>query len=113
MSAEKKPTAAPPAHSPEEDVQEIFVEEIADRVVDRLVSRESISASWFSGPVPPPALMKEYAEIDQDFPKRFFEIFEKQQAHDHAVEKEIIATNTKIAFEHLFDSLSRPTAALL
>ena len=40
--------------------------------------------------------MKEYAEIDQEFPKRFFEVADKQLAHDHAVEKEIIASNKEI-----------------
>ena len=100
MSEEKKPTAVPPALPPGEDVQDIFVEEIADRVVNRLEAHESISASRFSGPVPSAAQMKEYAEIDPDFPKKFFEILEKQQDHDHAVENSVIEINKEIAFEH-------------
>lgn len=100
MSAENKPITDPQGRSLEEDVPELIIEEIDSRGVARLGSRESISVSQFSGPVPPPALMKEYAEIDPDFPKRLFEIAERQQMHDHAVEKDIIATNKAIAHNH-------------
>lgn len=100
MAQEQKPPAPPPTRSPEEDVEAIFVEEIAARVADRLMARDSIYASRFSGPVPSPSHMKEYAEIGQSFPERFLAMAEKQQAHDHAVEKDILATNTKIISEY-------------
>jgi len=58
--------------------------------------RSSVSASLFSGPIPPPALMREYAEFDPEFPRRFVEIFERQQAHDHEVEKAILSSNKEI-----------------
>ena len=93
MSAENKPITDPQSRSLEEDVPELIIEEIDSRGV-------ALSVSQFSGPVPHPALMKEYAEIDPDFPKRLFEIAERQQIHDHAVEKDIIATNKAIALNH-------------
>jgi len=40
--------------------------------------------------------MKEYAEIDPDFPMRFIGIFERQQAHDHSVERTVIENNREI-----------------
>ena len=102
MSPEQKPPATPPVRSLEEDIEAISVEEIADPLADRLEDRDSLHAhaSWFSGPVPPPGHMKEYAEIDPSFPDRFLAMAEKQQAHDQAVEKDIIATNTKIVSEY-------------
>ncbi len=100
MSPEQKPSAVPSAHTSEEDIEELIIEEIAARVADRLVARESISASWFSGPVPSPAHMKEYAEVDSSFPERFFAMAEKQQTHDHAVEKESMAANIKTVSEY-------------
>ena len=87
MSSEQKPPATPSVRTAEEDLEEIIVE-------------ESILASRFFGPVPSPAHMKEYAEIDPGFPERFFAMAEKQQAHDHAVEKESMAANIKIVSEY-------------
>ena len=58
--------------------------------------RSSVSASLFYGPIPPPALMREYAEFDPEFPRRFVEIFERQQTHDHEVEKAILSSNKEI-----------------
>ncbi len=80
----------PPALTPDDDVIPI-----ADQEDSPGYSR-SVSASLFSGPIPPPALMKEYAEIDPEFPGRFIEIFERQQAHDHEVEIAVIANNKEI-----------------
>ena len=40
--------------------------------------------------------MKEYAEIDPGLPLRFIEIFERQQTHDHAVERAVIENNREI-----------------
>lgn len=77
----------PPAIAPDDDA--IVTAEDADG----LEQHRSVSASLFSGPIPPPALMREYAEIDPDFPRRFIEIFERQQTHDHEVEKAVISTN--------------------
>ncbi len=91
MSEENKPPAAPPVPASEEDVISI-----PDPIENRIEFPQAISASLFSGPIPPPALMKEYAEINPEFPKRFFEVAEKQLAHDHAVEKEIIPSNKEI-----------------
>ena len=91
MSEEDKPPAALPVPAPEEDVISI-----PDQIENRMELPQAISASLFSGPIPPPALMKEYAEIDPEFPKRFFEVADKQLAHDHAVEKEIIASNKEV-----------------
>ncbi len=87
MSSEQKPPATPPVRTSEEDLEEIIVE-------------ESILASRFFGPVPSPSHMKEYAEIDPSFPERFFAMAEKQQTHDHAVEKESMAANIKIVSEY-------------
>ena len=80
----------PPALTPDDDVIPI-----ADQEDSPEYSR-SVYASLFSGPIPPPALMKEYAEIDLEFPGRFIEIFERQQAHDHEVEIAVIANNKEI-----------------
>lgn len=80
----------PPAITPDDDAVTIAGEE------DSPEYRRSVSASHFSGPIPPPALMKEYAEIDPEFPRRFIEIFEKQQAHDHEVENAVISNNREI-----------------
>ncbi len=58
--------------------------------------RRSVSASLFSGPIPPPALMREYADLDPEFPRRFIEIVERQQSHDHEVEKAVLLNNKEI-----------------
>ncbi|MDE0633948.1 MAG: DUF2335 domain-containing protein [Caldilineaceae bacterium] len=58
--------------------------------------RRSVSASLFTGPIPPPALMREYAELDPEFPRRFIEIFERQQSHDHEIEKALLSNNKEI-----------------
>ena len=73
--------ANPPAVTPDQDAISIADNE------DSPANSHSVSASLFSGPIPPPALMREYAEIDPEFPRRFIEIFERQQALDHEVEK--------------------------
>ena len=80
----------PPALTPDDDAIPI-----ADQEDSPGYSR-SVSASLFSGPIPPPGLMKEYAEIDPEFPGRFIEIFERQQVHDHEVEIAVIANNKEI-----------------
>ena len=80
----------PPAITPDDDAIAIADEE------DSPEHSHSVSASLFSGPIPPPALMSEYAEIDPEFPRRFIEIFERQQAHDHEVEKAVISNNKEI-----------------
>ena len=80
----------PPAITPDEDAIAIADEE------DSPEHSRSVSASLFSGPIPPPALMREYAEIDPEFTRRFIEIFERQQAHDHEVEKAVISNNKEI-----------------
>ena len=82
--------ANPPAVTPDEDAISIADNE------DSPANSHSVSASLFSGPIPPPALMREYAEIDPEFPRRFIEIFERQQAHDHEVEKAVISNNKEI-----------------
>ena len=95
MSSENKPLAASPVPASEEDVISI-----PDRIEKHLDFPQAISTSLFSGPIPPPALMKEYAEIDPEFPRRFFEVADKQLAHDHAVEKDIIASNKEIVLNN-------------
>ena len=80
----------PPAITPDDDAIAIADEE------DSPEHSHSVSASLFSGPIPPPALMREYAEIDPEFPRRFIEIFERQQAHDHEAEKAVISNNKEI-----------------
>ena len=80
----------PPALTPDDDAIPIADQE------DSPGYRRTVSASLFSGPIPPPALMKEYAEIYPEFPGRFIEIFERQQAHDHEVEIAVIANNKEI-----------------
>jgi hypothetical protein len=92
----------PPALTPDDDVIPI-----ADQEDSPEYSR-SVYASLFSGPIPPPALMKEYAEIDLEFPGRFIEIFERQQAHDHEVEIAVIANNKEIILNNLESSKTRP-----
>ena len=82
--------ANPPSLTPEDDIVP------ADGQEDNPEYRRSLSASLFTGPIPPPALMKEYAELDPDFPKRFIEIFERQQSHDHAIEMAVISNNKEI-----------------
>ena len=95
MSSENKPITASPVPASEEDVISI-----PERLENRSDFPQAISTSLFSGPIPPPALMKEYAEIDPDFPRRFFAVADKQLAHDHAIEKDIIASNKEIVLNN-------------
>ena len=82
----------PPAITPDDDSVTV-----GDTVDDPELCR-SVSASPFTGPIPPPALMREYAELDPEFPRRFIEIFERLQSHDHEVEKALLSSNKEIIF---------------
>lgn len=83
----------PPATTPDDDA--VSIADTEDSEISSEL-RSSVSASLFSGPIPPPALMREYAELDPEFPRRFIEIFERQQSHDHEVEKAVITNNKEI-----------------
>lgn len=83
----------PPATTPDDDAVSIADTEDNEKSSEL---RSSVSASLFSGPIPPPALMREYAELDPEFPRRFVELFERQQSHDHEVEKAVLTINKEI-----------------
>lgn len=49
----------------------------------------------FTGPLPPPALLREYEQIWPGFTGRHFEYIEKQMAHRQALEREVIKAKIK------------------
>lgn len=48
----------------------------------RITETRQISME-FSGPLPHPAILKQYAEIDESFPQKLFDMAERRQDHRH------------------------------
>ncbi len=49
-----------------------------------------ISATSFSGPVPPPEILAKYGDISPDYIDRIFKMAEKEQEQTHYVERELL-----------------------
>ena len=73
--------------SKEEAVDPELIEEVTKEVV-----QEVISATRYSGPLPPPELLRGYNEIHPDFADRIFANWEKETAHRHALEEKAVAS---------------------
>lgn len=75
------------------------LEEVAERVLEgemvttdeglpetgdrQAIIRASVQRMMFSGPIPPPALLREYDEIVPGFAARIIDMAERQQANNH------------------------------
>jgi len=69
-----------------EELKKLIVEAGGKEVVMKYLA----IAERFTGPVPHPRILKEYASIMPDAPKRIFRMAEKQQAHRIDLEKNVI-----------------------
>lgn len=77
----------------EEALQDI-PEEKRTKVLQAFLGISIQKSSSFSGPIPPPALLREYSDIVKDGAERIFQMTEKQSAHrmqleDHAIREEL------------------------
>ncbi len=62
------------------------VEESEAQTPDVEFSGSLISATHYSGPIPPPATLEGYGKIDPTFPDRIISMAEKEQNHQHQME---------------------------
>ncbi|MFM1580743.1 DUF2335 domain-containing protein [Helcococcus bovis] len=65
-------------------------------IVRTVISEE---ISLYSGPIPSPEVLKQYSEIDYDFPNRILAMAENQSSHRIRIEEKVIKndiTNEKI-----------------
>jgi len=74
-------------------LQEIPEEQRA-KVLQAFLGISIQRSSSFSGPLPPPALLKEYSDIVDNGAERIFQMTEKQSSHrmeleDHAIREEL------------------------
>lgn len=63
--------------------------EILNRVLDT-PQGQAVVCQHFQGPVPPPAMLKEYEKLVPGLANRLVELTEKEQAHRHQVVSESI-----------------------
>ena len=59
-------------------------------------------AEFFSGPFPPPAIVKEYEDIQPGFADRIFTYAENEQTHRHASQSEIIGIDKREVYVSFF-----------
>lgn len=69
-------------------------EESREKILQLFLGVSIERSSSFSGPLPPPALLKEYSDIVKNGAERIFQMTEKQSAHrmqleDHAIREEL------------------------
>jgi len=65
--------------------------EEVEHILKKLEPEEQkMISTFFSGPLPPPDILKEYAEIYPDAPEKLFNWVEEQQIHRHQMEKEYL-----------------------
>ncbi|MGX9311971.1 DUF2335 domain-containing protein [Pantoea ananatis] len=63
---------------------------VLERLLSRPQFRAIISQQSFRGPLPPPAMLREYNEIVENGAERIMAKGEKEQAHRHAVKDKIV-----------------------
>ncbi len=68
-----------------------------DNTVDSISSNDALKqravlaeARFTAGPIPSPDILAQYGKIDKDFPKIIMETFQKEQEHNHQMEKKYI-----------------------
>ncbi|EBB5496171.1 DUF2335 domain-containing protein [Salmonella enterica] len=66
--------------------------EVLSRVLDT-PKAQAIVLKHFQGPVPPPAMLKEYNDVIPGLANRLIELTEKEQSHRHSIESD----NVKIS----------------
>ncbi|EAQ4377968.1 DUF2335 domain-containing protein [Salmonella enterica] len=66
--------------------------EVLSRVLDT-PKVQAIVLKHFQGPVPPPAMLKEYNDVIPGLANRLIELTEKEQSHRHSIESD----NVKIS----------------
>jgi len=54
-----------------------------------------VQSITFTGPLPPPEILREYEQIWPGFTGKHFEYIEKQAAHRQAIEREVIKAKIK------------------
>lgn len=80
---------------PEED--SIFVEELGDKIKEEVISitRSMIRKEHFSGPLPPPKIIKDYDEILPGAAERIFALAESETRQRHNLENKIVSSGTR------------------
>ncbi|HGW2956440.1 TPA: DUF2335 domain-containing protein [Raoultella ornithinolytica] len=66
---------------------------VLERLLERPQIRAIVSRTVFSGPIPPPSMLREYNEIVRDGAERIMARSEKEQAHRHDMQSKSILGN--------------------
>lgn len=87
--------SASPSSSKEEE--STLARMAAESPVHRRELREMLSASYFSGPLPPPDLLEQYDRIVPDFSRTLLENWRDQTEHRMALESAVVESNIRQA----------------
>ncbi|UXE39494.1 DUF2335 domain-containing protein [Raoultella ornithinolytica] len=66
---------------------------VLERLLERPQIKMLISQSSFRGPIPPPAMLREYNEIVKDGAEQIMTRSEKEQAHRHGLQNKTVTGN--------------------
>lgn len=64
------------------------LEKLSDEEADVLTRRVSIQAGSFSGPLPPPEVLREYGEVVPGLSEKIVEMADREQHHRHRLERD-------------------------
>lgn len=64
-----------------------------EKKVEQIAHIIKVSRECFSGPMPPPKILKGYKEIIPDAPERILQMAEREQRHRESAENEMLAQN--------------------
>ena len=71
---------------------EVQIPESIDPTTDERKNQIVATAAQFSGPLPPPGLMKQYNEVHPEFAERIVASWEKETAHRHRLDEMTISS---------------------
>src|SRR5690625_2215936 len=79
------------SHESNEEVSASLADTEVEEILEKLEPEEqSLIATMFSGPLPPPEVLAGYAEVYPDAPEKLFCWVEEQQEHRHYMDKEYL-----------------------
>ncbi len=94
--------------APRSSGQELSSDEVSEEIIEiieqvpreqraRVLQRVSIEQSLtaWEGPLPPPSVLKEFADISPDFPERIMKSFEAQMSHRQDLERLTIRSDVE------------------
>ncbi|MFO1433726.1 MAG: DUF2335 domain-containing protein [Candidatus Competibacteraceae bacterium] len=76
----------------EEGLRKAKEGEIKDSNLSKKIAVQIVRSitNFYRGPVPPPAMLKEYHEIQADFPERLLRLTEEEARHRREMEKAVV-----------------------